>query len=221
MGVPLARALLPSGRAVLADLLEAALEQRDLAARDPAVGLELRLAGAARADAGAERTGAAAEALEVLPHPAHPRQVVLELRELDLELSLGALRVLREDVEDQLRPVDDASRQRVLERLLLRRLQLVVDDQHLGARLARRPASAPRACPCRCTCADPGSPAAARARRSARRPPYARARAARRAPARRRRTLGARPGRARARARRPSWSSGASSLPGLCHACRR
>ena len=108
------------------------LQQRDLAARDPPVGLELGLAGAARSDAGAERTGAAAEALEVLPHPAHPRQVVLELRELDLELSLGAPRMLGEDVEDQLRPVDDARRKRVLERLLLGRLELVVDDQHLG-----------------------------------------------------------------------------------------
>ena len=40
--------------------------------------------------------------------PAHARQVVLELRELDLELPLGADGVLGEDVEDQLRPVDDA-----------------------------------------------------------------------------------------------------------------
>ena len=79
------------------------LQQRDAAPRDPAVGLELRLARAARADA-------AAEPLEVLPHAAHARQVVLELRELDLELALGADGVLREDVEDQLRAVDDARR---------------------------------------------------------------------------------------------------------------
>ena len=44
----------------------------------------------------------------MLPHPAHARQVVLELRELDLELALGAHGVLGEDVEDQLRAVDDA-----------------------------------------------------------------------------------------------------------------
>ena len=66
----------------------------------PAVALELRLTRAARADA-------AAEPLEVLPHAAHARQVVLELRELDLELALGADGVLGEDVEDQLRAVDD------------------------------------------------------------------------------------------------------------------
>ena len=42
--------------------------------------------------------------------PAHARQVVLELRELDLELALGAHGVLGEDVEDQLRPVDRRAR---------------------------------------------------------------------------------------------------------------
>ena len=68
----------------------------------------------------------------MLPHPAHPREVVLELRELDLELSLRGDGVLGEDVENQLRPIDDARRQRVLERALLHRMKLVVDQQHLG-----------------------------------------------------------------------------------------
>src|SRR5205807_4469854 len=106
-------------------------QQRDAAPGEAPVCLELRLAGAAGADAGAEAAGAAAEALEVLPHPPHPRQVVLELRELDLELSLGADGVLGEDVEDQLGAVDDPRLERVLERSLLRRAQLVVDDKHL------------------------------------------------------------------------------------------
>ena len=68
----------------------------------------------------------------MLPHPPHARQVVFELGELDLELAFGADRVLREDVEDQLRAVDHARLQGVLERPLLRRAQLVVDDQHFG-----------------------------------------------------------------------------------------
>ena len=111
------------------DLAQPALEQRDPPVRQPSVGLELRLARAARADP-------AAEALEVLPHAAHARQVVLELRELDLELPLGRDGVLGEDVEDQLRAVDDARRERVLERTLLSRLQLIVDDQYLGLAVA-------------------------------------------------------------------------------------
>ena len=102
------------------------MSTRDAAAREPAVGLELRLARAARADA-------AAEALEVLPHAPHARQVVLELRELDLELPLGAHGVLGEDVEDQLRAVDHArlssasSRKRCCDGI-----ELVVDEQALG-----------------------------------------------------------------------------------------
>ncbi len=118
--------LAPPLAALAPHLREAALEERDAAPRDAPVGLELRLAGAARADA-------AAEALEVLPHPPHPRQVVLELRQLDLELALGAPRVLGEDVEDQLGAVDHPRLERVLERPLLGRVELVVDDQHLGA----------------------------------------------------------------------------------------
>ena len=42
-------------------------------------------------------------------------------------------RVLGEDVEDQLRAVDDARLERVLELPLLRGVELVVDEQRLGA----------------------------------------------------------------------------------------
>ena len=125
MGVSERVARLAPSRAVRAQLAQATAQKRDAPIRHAAVALELRLAGAARADA-------AAEALEVLPHPAHARQVVLELGELDLELSLGGDGVLGEDVEDQLRPIDDTGGERVLERPLLHRIELVVDEQHLG-----------------------------------------------------------------------------------------
>jgi hypothetical protein len=94
----------------------------------PAVALELALTGASRAHP-------AAEALEVLPHAAHAREVVLELRQLDLELSLGRDGVLREDVQDELRPVDDAYVERGLEAPGLARLEVVVDDDRFGARV--------------------------------------------------------------------------------------
>src|SRR3954469_5607621 len=80
------------------ELLEPAPELADAPPCEPAVRLELRLAGTACPDA-------AAEALEMLPHAAHPRQVVLELRQLDLQLAFGARRMLGEDVEDELRAV--------------------------------------------------------------------------------------------------------------------
>jgi hypothetical protein len=67
----------------------------------------------------------------VLPHASHARNVVVQLRELDLELALGADGVLGEDVEDQLRAVDDPRRKGVFEAPLLRRRQLVVDQERL------------------------------------------------------------------------------------------
>src|SRR5262249_2980100 len=112
--------------ALALELREAPLEQRDPASCLAAVALELGLAGAARADA-------AAEPLEMLPHAPHARQVVLELRQLHLELALGSHRVLREDVQDQLRSVDDARVQGVLEEALLDRVELIVDEQGFGA----------------------------------------------------------------------------------------
>jgi succinyldiaminopimelate transaminase len=110
--------------ALFPKLLQSATEQRDPATGESPVCFELGLAGAARAHA-------PAETLEVLPEAAHAREVVLELRELDLQLALGARRVLGEDVEDQLRAVDDARLQRVLECPLLRGIELAVDEQHL------------------------------------------------------------------------------------------
>jgi succinyl-diaminopimelate desuccinylase len=130
--------LLPPYVALAAQLAQPLAEERDATARQTAVRLELRLARAARADPCAEAAGAAPETLEVLPHSPHPREVVLELRELDLELSLGADGVLGEDVEDQLRAIDDPRLERVLERSLLRRAELVVDDEHLGVRISVR-----------------------------------------------------------------------------------
>ena len=128
--VPLAR--LSSPFALLLEPLEPSLQQRDPPARKSPVGLELGLARAARADSAADcGRGSAREAFEVLPQAAHAREVVLELRELDLELALGAARMLGENVEDQLGAVDDAGVQGVLQIPLLRRAQLVVHEQRL------------------------------------------------------------------------------------------
>ena len=109
-------------------MVEAAAQRGDAVAREPAVGLDLRLARAAGADA-------AAEALEVRPQPPHAREVVLELRELDLQLALGRVRVVGEDVEDHRGAVDDRDAELLLEVALLARGELVVagDDVGVGA----------------------------------------------------------------------------------------
>ena len=106
-------------------MLQAAAQRRDAVARQAAIGLDLRLARVRGADA-------AAEALEVGPQPAHAREVVLELGQLDLQLALGAVRVAGEDVEDHRRAVDDRQAERLLEVALLARRQLVVAGDHVG-----------------------------------------------------------------------------------------
>ena len=129
-------ALGPHRRPRALDALEPPAQRRDPVARQAAVGLDLRLAGAAGREAAARD---AAQALEVGPQAAHAGEVVLELRELDLELALGRVRVRREDVEDRRRAVDDRHRELLLEVALLARRELVVggDEVRVGG-LGRR-----------------------------------------------------------------------------------
>ena len=74
------------------------------------------------------------------PQPAHAREVVLELGELDLELALGRVGVVGEDVEDDRRAVDHRHAERLLEVALLARRQLVVAGDQVGVAGARSPA---------------------------------------------------------------------------------
>ena len=73
-----------------------------------AVGFELRLTRPARADATAQLTHALAATGEA-------RQLVLQLRKLHLQLALTGAGVAGKDVQDQLRPVDHAAGQGVIE----------------------------------------------------------------------------------------------------------
>jgi hypothetical protein len=54
------------------------------------------------------------------------------LREFDLQCPFRRPRPSREDIEDQLRPVDHLDPRRVFQVALLRRRQVMVDDQHVG-----------------------------------------------------------------------------------------
>ena len=118
-------------RAALAHLIDLALDRLDADADPPPIGLELRFARPARADAAAQprQRGAGAD---------EPRQQVLELRELDLPLAFARARAPGEDVEDELRPVDDLALELVFELAQLRGRQLVVEDHRRRRRLRRR-----------------------------------------------------------------------------------
>jgi hypothetical protein len=123
-------------RAVGANVCELPLQRGDPVAGQPTVGLDLRLAGSPGTDTAVDSTGS--EALEVRPQPAHPRQVVLELSELDLELALGAVGMVGEDVEDDRRAVDHRNPELGLEVALLSRRQLVVAGHQVRVRARQR-----------------------------------------------------------------------------------
>ena len=101
------------------------LEVLDPVADQPAVFLELLLAGAADADA-------ALVARQVGPHPLQPGHGVLELGQLDLEVGLVGARMGGEDVEDHLGAVDDLDVEGSLEVARLGGAQVVVEDDDVG-----------------------------------------------------------------------------------------
>ena len=120
------------------------------------------------------------------PDADEPRQQVFQLRELDLQLAFARPRAAREDVEDELRAIDDLAADRFFDLPQLRRRQLVVEDDDVGVGLGARRGKRRRSCPSRGTSTDRASGApAARAARPRRRPPR-RGRPVRRASARRR-----------------------------------
>ena len=97
----------------------------------PAIDFELGFARAARADA-------AAEARQPVAGSDEPRHQVLQLRELDLELAFARAGPPREDIEDQLRAIEDGDVRRLLEVAQLGRAELVVDDDEIGVELGAR-----------------------------------------------------------------------------------
>lgn len=121
-------------RAVLpAQPVETRLQHFDPLADQPAVGFELRFAGAAQADT-------AFLPLQVSPRANQPGRQILQLRELDLQLAFVAAGALREDIEDQARAIDHAPVQRLLQIALLGGRECVVEDDDFDVvRVAREP----------------------------------------------------------------------------------
>ena len=99
---------------------------------DPApVGFELGLARSPRPDAAAEarERGAGAD---------QPRQQVFQLRQLHLQLAFARPGAARENVENELRAVDDLAADLLFDLPQLRRRELVVEDHDVDAGLGAR-----------------------------------------------------------------------------------
>ena len=114
-------------RSALPHLIDLALNRLNADANPAAIGFELRFTRSACADAAAEPRQRGARS-------GQPRQQVFELRELDLPLALARPGATREDVEDQLRPIDDLAFEPLLELPELRGGQFVVEDHDVDVR---------------------------------------------------------------------------------------
>ncbi len=102
-------------------LLYVAHAPRNLAA----IGFQLGFTGTARANA-------AAQLRHLHAVPGQPRHHVLQLRQLDLQLAFAGARMPRKNVEDELRAVDHAPLNDFFNIALLRRTEIVIEEQHVG-----------------------------------------------------------------------------------------
>ena len=72
------------------------------------------------------------------PHPLQPRHGVFQLRQFDRQPGFVGLRPPGEDVEDQLRAVEDLHARGPLEVADLSRAEVVVEDDHVGVARAAK-----------------------------------------------------------------------------------
>src|SRR5690606_2315395 len=110
--------------ALRAHLVELLAQHLHPMADQPPVGFQLGLARSAQADP-------ALLPLEVTPAMLEAGREMLQLRELDLELALVTARALRKDVQNETGPIDDSALQPQLEVALLRRSEVMVEDDHI------------------------------------------------------------------------------------------
>jgi hypothetical protein len=88
------------------------------------VGLELSFARSASADA-------AAELRHFHAAPRQPRKHVFELRQFHLQLTFTSAGVARKNIENQLRAIDDARVDHAFNVALLRRREIVIEQNHI------------------------------------------------------------------------------------------
>jgi hypothetical protein len=95
------------------------------------VGFQLSFARSAGANA-------AAKLRHLHTTPGQPRKHVFELRKFDLQLALTSAGVPREDIEDQLGAINNAGVNNALDIALLRRREIVVEQNNVGGNRGRR-----------------------------------------------------------------------------------
>ena len=123
---PLAKLCAP-----LPDVLDILGDGVNAGANPAAIGFELGLAGSSGSDAAAKARERGASADE-------PRQQVFQLSELDLQLAFARAGATREDVENQLRAIDDLPPNGFLDLPQLRGRQLGIKHDHIDAGFGRR-----------------------------------------------------------------------------------
>jgi hypothetical protein len=111
-------------RAACAHAFQIALELLDAHGDAPPVRFELCFARTARTDA-------AAQPRERMSLAGKAREHIFQLRQFHLQAAFRSARPVRKYVEDQLRPVDDFDRGSFFEVALLRRREVVIDDQNV------------------------------------------------------------------------------------------
>lgn len=108
------------------DLFELATQLGHAVADHPAVGLDLRFAGAT------EKAEAAALALEMGPAAHQPSCLIIEMRQLDLQSSFGCRGALAENFEDEAGAVDHLDLEPLFQIALLDGREAAIDDQQFG-----------------------------------------------------------------------------------------
>ena len=123
-----ALAVFPLGGASATHRFQFALEPVDLQSDFPLVLLELAFAFAFRANS-------AALLSEVTPRARQSRQRIFHARQVHLDAGFARLRARAENIENDFVPIRDGHPGELLPVALLRRTQLVVEDEHIALEL--------------------------------------------------------------------------------------
>ena len=73
-----------------------------------------------------------------MPHPGKTRQQILQLGQLDLQPAFAAAGTLSENIENELRPIENFAREQILQIAALRRRNLVVKNDRSNLSLLAR-----------------------------------------------------------------------------------